>query len=140
MFIRKKKRNLGGIPTASLSDVAFLLLVFFLTTTKFDIKKGIGLTLPVKSDSQEEQVRLKNENVTKIKVEQDGRIQIKVGKNEPQEVALSEIQNMISKVISDNPDMVISLKTHRKSNYKNMVDVLDRLRMAGAEKISLGTN
>ncbi len=140
MFIRKKKRNLGGIPTASLSDVAFLLLVFFLTTTKFDIKKGIGLTLPVKSDTTENQVKLQAENVTKIQVGQDGKIQIKVGKNEPQEVALSEIKGMVNKIVSDNPDMVISLKTHRKSNYKNMVDVLDRLRMAGAQKISLGTN
>ncbi len=140
MFIRKKKRNLGGIPTASLSDVAFLLLVFFLTTTKFDIKKGIGLTLPVKAKDPGETARVNPENVTKIQIAKDGKIQIKVGKNEPQEVALSEIKGMIGEVVSGNPDMVISLKTHRLSDYKNMVDVLDRLRLAGAEKISLGTN
>ena len=53
MELRRKRKDLGGIPTASMSDVAFLLLVFFLSTTKFDIKKGLGLVLPAAAEKAE---------------------------------------------------------------------------------------
>lgn len=64
MKLERKRKQLGGIPTASLSDVAFLLLIFFLTTTKFDIKKGLGLVLPPPSDPSQEvqKVRVKEED------------------------------------------------------------------------------
>jgi len=66
--LRRKRKDLGGIPTSSMSDVAFLLLIFFLSTTKFDIKKGLGIVLPAASDNTTKKVRLKNENLTKIMV------------------------------------------------------------------------
>jgi len=53
MNVSRKRKNLGGIPTSSMSDIAFLLLVFFLSTTKFDIKKGLGLVLPPASENAE---------------------------------------------------------------------------------------
>ncbi|MBS3767236.1 MAG: biopolymer transporter ExbD, partial [Candidatus Cloacimonetes bacterium] len=37
----KKVRKKAKIPTASMADVAFILLFFFLVTTKFDTKKGL---------------------------------------------------------------------------------------------------
>ena len=41
----KKKRRFkrGEIPTASMADIAFLLLIFFLVTTTIDMDKGLGI-------------------------------------------------------------------------------------------------
>jgi len=41
-----------------MSDIAFLLIVFFMSTTKFDVKEGIRIVLPQAADesSQETQV------------------------------------------------------------------------------------
>ena len=138
-MLRRKRKDLGGIPTASMSDVAFLLLVFFLSTTKFDIKKGLGIVLPAASDSTTKKVRLKNENLTKIWIDKDGIVTLKSGGNE-QVVPMNDLQKMVNQIVKDNPDMVISLKTDRKSKYQYMVKVLDKLQAAGAEKISLSTN
>ena len=138
-MLRRKRKDLGGIPTASMSDVAFLLLVFFLSTTKFDIKKGLGIILPAVSDGTQKKVKLKDENLTKIWIDKDGNITLKSGGNE-QIVPMNELQKMINQIVKNNPDMVISLKTDRKSKYQYMVMVLDKLQAAGAEKISLSTN
>ena len=37
---------MAAIPTASTGDIAFLLIIFFMSTTKFDVKEGIKLVLP----------------------------------------------------------------------------------------------
>lgn len=139
MNIRRKRKNLGGIPTASMSDVAFLLLVFFLSTTKFDIKKGLGLILPPASEVAEIQKRLKKENITKVLINKEGKILLETVDSE-ELIQMNQLESKIRKIISDNPDMVISLKTDRKSKYEYMVMALDRLQAAGAEKISLSTN
>ncbi|MCF7859324.1 MAG: biopolymer transporter ExbD [Candidatus Cloacimonetes bacterium] len=138
-MLRRKRKDLGGIPTASMSDVAFLLLVFFLSTTKFDIKKGLGIVLPAASDGTQKKVKLKDENLTKIWIDQDGNITMKSGDVE-RAVPMIELQKIINKIVTENPDMVISLKTDRKSKYQYMVKALDKLQAAGAEKISLSTN
>lgn len=135
MQLKKKRKKLEGIPTSSMSDIAFLLLIFFLTTTKFDIKKGLGLVLPPASEGAEKKVKLKQENITKVWVNAEGQVAL----NE-EIVPLNQLEARIRNIVLDNPDMVISFKTDRKSKYEYMVRVLDILQAAGAEKISLSTN
>ena len=49
----KKRVRAGEIPTASMADIAFLLLIFFLVTTTIDMDKGLGLVLPPKGEEKE---------------------------------------------------------------------------------------
>lgn len=52
----KRKKTSPEIPTASMGDVAFLLIIFFILTTTFSINKGFDFGLPPKEqDSTEEQ-------------------------------------------------------------------------------------
>lgn len=138
-MLRRKRKDMGGIPTSSMSDVAFLLLVFFLSTTKFDIKKGLGINLPAASQNAQKKVKLKDENITKVWIDADGMITLKTKENE-ETVSMNQLESKVRKLVYDNPNMVVSLKTDRKSKYQNMVKALDRLQAAGAEKISLSTN
>ena len=46
MLVEKRKKIVAEIPTASLADIAFLLLIFFLVITKIGTDKGIDLVLP----------------------------------------------------------------------------------------------
>ncbi len=138
-MVKRKRKDLGGIPTASMSDVAFLLLVFFLSTTKFDIKKGLGLVLPPASEQADKKVKLKDENITKVWIDAEGVITIISGGKEEQ-VDLQNLESKVRKIVHNNPDMVVSLKTDRMSKYKFMVEALDKLQASGAEKISLSTN
>jgi biopolymer transport protein ExbD len=99
----------------------------------------LGIVLPAVSEATAKKVKLKDENLSKIWIDQDGNITLISGGNE-QIVPMSELQQTIHDIVKDNPDMVISLKTDRKSKYQYMVKVLDKLQASGAEKISLSTN
>lgn len=52
----RKKTQLEEISSASMSDVAFLLLVFFMVASVFYVKEGLSSSLP-KKDSQPQQVQ-----------------------------------------------------------------------------------
>ena len=46
MIIRRKKRQVPGLNTASTADISFMLLIFFLVTTSMDVDKGLFRVLP----------------------------------------------------------------------------------------------
>ncbi|MCL2064920.1 MAG: biopolymer transporter ExbD [Candidatus Cloacimonetes bacterium] len=135
MFRPRKKRNEDCIPTASMADVAFLLLIFFLSTTRFDMKNGLGIVLPGPTTEETQRVRILDDNLTRILINRDGQVQMN---NEV--VSLQELETAVRQIVIQNPEMVFMLRTDRQSKYENMVNVLDRLRVAGAERINLSTN
>ena len=55
---RRGNRVSPEIPTASMADIAFLLIVFFLVTTTMNRDKGLSLHLPPVAETKE--VREKN--------------------------------------------------------------------------------
>ncbi len=72
MRILKKPTTGADIPEASMSDIAFLLLIFFLVTTTFEVQKGISYRLPKKPDEQTEEVVIDETNRLMMTVKQWG--------------------------------------------------------------------
>jgi biopolymer transport protein ExbD len=141
MALKKKKRPPAEIPTASMSDIAFLLLIFFLTTTKFDNKIGIGLVLPPPPDPNAPEFHLDKNNMTRILIGRDGTTVLNIGASaQITPIDISQISSRVKQLISSNPKMVITIITDRRSNYSDMIKVLEQVRLAGAEKISLAAN
>ena len=116
------------IPTASLGDIVFLLLIFFLVTTSLNAEKGIGLTLPPPG----EEVEVSSKNILNVYVNAAGKILVK-----GEIVELGNLEQVIRDNISRNPRLIISLKTDKKAKYEYMVRTLDKIKLSGAKKISL---
>ena len=57
-MLEKERKRSAEIPTASMADIAFLLLIFFLVVTTIDVDKGLGLTLPPKGEDIEIQKKI----------------------------------------------------------------------------------
>jgi len=72
MRIRNRPRASGAIPDASMSDIAFLLLIFFLVTTTFEVQKGISYKLPKKADEETEEVVIDETNRLVMTIKQWG--------------------------------------------------------------------
>jgi biopolymer transport protein ExbD len=126
----KKKRRLkrGEIPTSSMADIAFLLLIFFLVTTTIDIDKGLGIVLP--AEGQELEIR--KENILNLLVNSMG--QVLLGE-EP--IKMEDVHRVIRERLQANDRLIISVKTHGKTKYRDFIAAIDQLIMANATRISI---
>ncbi len=128
MFVNKKKERSTEIPSSSLADIAFLLLIFFLVTTTIDVDKGIGLVLPPKGETKE----IKKTNILNLLVNAEGKAMI-----DNRIVDIPAIKNIIREKLAQNDKLIISVKTDANTNYHYYVKVLDQLKQANATRISL---
>lgn len=128
MVVEKKKEKKSEIPTASMADIAFLLLTFFLVTTTIDIDKGIGLALPPKGEAKE----VSKKNITNLLINAEGRVMV-----DERETEISMIKDIIKEKIAQNPNIIVSVKTDEKTKYLYYIKVLDQLKLANAKKISI---
>jgi biopolymer transport protein ExbD len=133
-MLRTRRPIRDGIPTSSMADVAFLLLVFFLVTTVFPKDRGLALVLPQGETPVDEA------NVMHLLVESDGVVRVRMGES-PQTrlVAPAEISALWRMSVAARPGLIASLRTDPSVGYGAMVDVLDALYAAGASRVSLGT-
>ncbi len=128
MLVEKKKKRHNDIPMASLADIAFLLLIFFLVTTTIDVDRGIGLTLPAKGEETE----VRTKNIANLLINAEGEVLLD---NEP--VQVSNVNRVIALKLQENPLLIVSVKTDRLTKYEIYVQVLDELKIANATRISI---
>ncbi|MCK4350098.1 MAG: biopolymer transporter ExbD [Candidatus Krumholzibacteria bacterium] len=131
-MIKKRSKVTSEFNTASMSDINFLLLIFFLVSTMFAVEKGLPMALPGKGSQT---VKLKRDNVLAIQAYKNGSIVIR-GTGP---VNIREIKTIIEKKLLQNPKLVVVIETHPDADYGIMVDILDELRLAKATRISLRT-
>ena len=128
MLVEKKKSRITDIPMASLADIAFLLLIFFLVTTTIDVDRGIGLTLPAKG----EQTEIRSKNIANLLINAQGEVLL-----DNELIAVNEINRLIKEKIEQNPNLIVSVKTDRETKYDVFIQVLDELKVANATRISI---
>lgn len=131
---KKKEREGGEIPTASMADIAFLLLIFFLVTTTINVDTGIGMTLPPKLEQDQEPPPVRERNMLKILVNAQGQVLI-----EDQPSSIPNVRAEVKKhTLNEGEDplyaesmdkAVISLKTDRQTPYDTYINVLDEIWM-----------
>ena len=124
-----KRRFKGGeIPTSSMADIAFLLLIFFLVTTTIDIDKGLGLVLPAEGET----IEIKKKNILNCLINSSGMVLLG---DEP--VNLKDVSRIVKEKLRENNKLIISVKTHEKTHYKDYVAIIDQLKIADATRISI---
>ena len=130
----KKSKVSDEVPSASMADIAFLLLIFFLVTTTFPKDKGLAIVLP----EQSEEVEVSQKNIIHIIIQANGIVDLKRGESpQVQQVRPNDIEGIWRQEVAENANLIAAVKTHPDAPYKFMVDVLDALHMAGAERVSL---
>jgi biopolymer transport protein ExbD len=130
-------RPTPDIPNASMADIAFLLLVFFLVTTTVANIKGLSLQLPPPPEAQQDDVPIPERNLFKIQVNSHDDLLVEgdpwMGTNPELTEKIQEfiLNNGIDPASSDNPQKaIVSYKADRGTTHKKFVEVLDVIQKA----------
>ncbi|MFC1693055.1 ExbD/TolR family protein [Candidatus Latescibacterota bacterium] len=128
MALLKRARVSAAIPTSTMADIAFLLIVFFLVTTSMSHDKGLGITLPPAGSV----TRVPSRNITKVWINTAGEIM-----HDHDLVTLEQMGGRIREMTEQNEDLIVSIKTAPDTRYEYFVDVIDEIHKAGNHKISI---
>ena len=129
-FNRKSKVG-NVIPTASMADISFLLLVFFMVSTVFVRYRGVPVDLPAAEKIEKLESR---RNVLQIWVDSRGTINI-----EDQSVPLDVLGAFVHQRLTANPRMIISLRGDKESQFGVISDVMQELRKVEALRVNFST-
>ncbi|UCG43271.1 MAG: biopolymer transporter ExbD [candidate division WOR-3 bacterium] len=130
--IAKKRESTPDIPMASTSDIAFLLIIFFMVSTVFRKEQGLQITIP---EAEATERILKRRNVSNIWMDQEGKTTVSDNLVSP-----AVLTNVMAERVIENPDLVVMLQADREVGYGFVTDVLEALKEARALRITFATD
>lgn len=125
MKIDRESKVTDEIPTASMADVSFLLIIFFMITSTFAATRGLDFALPEQEDNPP--VIEKEESVL-IEIQPGGQLLV-----DGQPMPLDGVLDYLEPKLERNPLKPVIIRPDPASEYGYMVDVFDELRQ-GAER------
>lgn len=130
MELKRKAGTGARIPTSSMADIAFLLIVFFMVTTIFKLEQGLAITLPRSTAGD----KIPREKVAHIWIDRSGTISI-----DDLVVSVWDIEPMILAKIRENPGVIVSFNTDEQAPYRLVNEAMERLKLANALRVSFTT-
>lgn len=131
--VKRRRADDSEINMASISDIVFLLLIFFMVATIFNQELGLPIILPAKTEQQTE-VKIKQSNVADLKIDANDQVTL-----DEVPIRVNQIKNELERRLLANSKLVVILSTHPRAKYGTMVAVLDEIRLADARRVSIKT-
>ncbi len=119
MALKRKKKISAEFSMASMTDMIFLLLIFFMITSTVVVPNAIKVMLP----QSRQQTSAKP--LTRVTIDQDLNYYVAFGKDREQQVTFEEITPFLQGCFNKDPEMYVALYADESIPYKEVVKVLD---------------
>ena len=127
---RPKRRPSLELGMTPLIDIVFLLLIFFMLTSRFVVQEGVQVDLPLTDRPH----TLPAEDVHRITVRSDGILEIS-GKA----MTLREVDLYLRERDASFMKTPFEILADRRASVQAVISLLEILRDRGAGRVSLGT-
>lgn len=127
-----RRRIDAEIPTASMADVAFLLIIFFLVASFYSVTRGIQFSLPKHDEAA---LTAEPEAAVLIEIASNGTLTI-----DKRPMALTDLRGYLLPKLKNNPTKAVILQSSLDAPYQHMTDVFDELRQAGVRNVVIPTS
>jgi biopolymer transport protein ExbD len=124
-----REKDETTIPTASMADIAFLLIIFFMVTTVFSATKGLDFKLP--KEEEDQQLEAETVEAVYIKVQPGGAVLV-----DRTPMTHDQILPYLQPKLERWPDKPVILYTDPEADYEDMIAVYDVLKQ-GRKQIGM---
>jgi biopolymer transport protein ExbD len=132
--LKRKSKAASEIPSSSLADMAFLLLIFFMVSTTFRQEEPREVEFPEAQATQK--LDEPRKNILHLYLEADGSIYIN-----DQNVPTANVSNVIGPIYADSDRrLVVVLRADRDVPYRFVDAIQKELQEAGAYRVTFYTN
>jgi len=125
--LRSKLRLENTIPMASMADIAFLLIIFFLLTSTFARDRGLDIKLPRATTTEQ----LPKRAVT-VQIRRDGEIRLNQKTVQPH-----EFQQALAAALAGTSLKKVNVRADEDVAYGRVFAVVDIARLEGARATAL---
>lgn len=128
MEVKKRKRkHINALDSGSLSDLAFLLIIFFIVIAVFNVNMGFLIDLPKKNSSKIVNVS----DIIKVTLEADGKLF-----SDDAEISVENLKISVKERLTKRPNMTLYLLIDPEAEYQKVVDVIDVIRQLKVDNFS----
>jgi biopolymer transport protein ExbD len=130
--IRKFRRPVQDMEMSSISDIVFLLLIYFMVVAVFQQDIGMPFVLPAAADNQDTTVKIKESNIASLTIDANNLILL-----DDAPLRINQIKLRIEQRLRENPKLVVMLNNHPTADYGVFADVLDEIRLAKCRRVAI---
>ena len=122
MRIDRDTKISDEIPTASMADIAFLLIIYFMITTTFAATQGLDFQLP---KEQDDTPLVEKEESVLFEIQASGQLLV-----DGQPMELGDVLEYLKPKLERDALKPVIIRPDPEAPYRHMVDVFDELRQA----------
>ncbi len=130
MQLERKNKISTAIPSASLPDIIFMLLIFFMVATVFKQFAGLKVSLP--DAEMVKKIPGSKRHIVTIWIDRNNQVvcdDYKVSK-------ISNLRNVLYEKRVADPQMIVAMKIDRESTMAMVNDVQQEMRKADALRLN----
>jgi biopolymer transport protein ExbD len=131
----KGKRIAVSIDMTPMVDVAFLLLIFFMSTTQFKPPEEVSVMLPASSS----EIKVPESGVIVITVTRQGKFYIGDESGKATEIAREELAMKVFEERAKNRTARVLVKGDKETEFGLIADVMDIMQRTGTNRFNLMT-
>lgn len=111
---RRKKR--GFTDSSSSSDIAFLLIIYFIVIAGFNVNKGFLMNLPAKDSTR----LIQKDDLLRFEMDSEGNLN-----HREQIISIPEAGKVIASAQRDNPNIAVLLTINPQAKWQQVVSFVE---------------
>ncbi|MDR0794980.1 MAG: biopolymer transporter ExbD [Tannerella sp.] len=119
MALKRKSKIDASFSMASMTDIIFLLLIFFLITSTIVVPNSIKVTLP------EAQKQTAAKPYSRVTIDANLNYYVAYGTQRDRRVSFNEIESFLQEQHAKEPEMWVSIFADETIPYKEVVRVME---------------
>jgi biopolymer transport protein ExbD len=112
----KRTKGQGFADSSASSDVAFLLIIYFIVIAGFNINRGFLINLPAKDSTR----LILRDDLMRFEMDENGYI---LWDNEL--IGIPEAENLVRSALAENPNIAVMLSIDPQAHWQRVVSFVE---------------